>query len=86
MNQREKIASMLEEEPELRKRKMRYVVCARLTGVDADTCKLICSIADEFRHQTTSDEIGETLEREWHASPALKGEEQRLFKLRKLVI
>ena len=80
MNQRDKIAQMLEEDPMLRERKMRYVVCARITGVDADTCKLICSIADEFRHQTTADEVGEALEAEWHKPSMVWGEQARLSK------
>ena len=86
MNQRDTIAKMLEEDPSLRQRKNRYILAARMTGVDAEECKRICSILDEYRHQTQADEVGIEMEREWHASPVLKGEEQRLFNLRNLVI
>lgn len=69
MNQRDLIASNLENHPEYRNRSMRYVLLESLTGVDRETCRLICSLADEYRHQTKADDVGIEKEKEWHASP-----------------
>jgi hypothetical protein len=85
MNQRDTISRMLEEDPSLRQRKNRYILAARMTGYDPEECKRICSIMDEYRHQTQADDTGLLLEREWHESPALKSDEScRLFQLRNI--
>lgn len=79
---RKQILDLLEAQPEYRQRKYRYIVASRLTDIDPETCKLIASILDDYRHLTEKDSVGAAKEKEWHASPALKRHEQesdRLF-------
>jgi hypothetical protein len=78
---RELIQNLLEDHPEYRQRKFRYQVVSRLTDVDPETCKLICSLADEFRHLTEVDEVGEAKAEEWKRSPALAQSEQDWVKV-----
>ena len=70
--QRQVIADMLSKEPQLRERKYRFVVASRMSGVDEDTCKMICSIVDEFRHQTKADEVGLAHAEEWKSQQVAK--------------
>ena len=80
MNQREKLLDLLEKHPEWRERKYRYTVISNLTNIEPEVCKLICSIADDFRHITKVDEVGEALAREWEGTSSFWSESTRLSK------
>ena len=60
-NQRDTIAQMLIDHPELAQRKNRYILASRISGIEPEICKLIASILDEYRHQTVADSVGEAL-------------------------
>jgi hypothetical protein len=77
MNQREKIAQILKDDPSLRQRKFRYILVSRITGVEPEICKQIASVLDEYRHMTAPDPVGLLLEKEYHASPSFWGEQAR---------
>jgi len=89
--QRDLIVDYLSAHPDCKKRKNRYYTISQILELnygmilEPAEIKLICSLADEYRHQTQADDIGLELEREWHASPAVKGwNENRLFELRNI--
>ena len=85
--QREQIAEILKEKPFYRERKQRYNVVSEILKnhyglvVEPKDCQLICSLADEYRHQTEKDEVGEKLEKEWHKPDYVHNfENNQLFK------
>lgn len=82
MNQRQNLLDLLEKNPKYRERKYRYIVISTLTGVDEDLCKKICSVADDYRHITQVDEVGESLAENWKKSDAIHTFENQLFKPR----
>lgn len=66
-------------------RKNRYKIMEEKFGVGAGTCEDIIKFDRHLRDVFPVDERGIELEKEWHCSPALKGEEQRLFKLSQIM-
>jgi len=89
--QREQIAELLIDKPFYGERKNRYNLVAEILEkhyglkIEPKDCQLICSLADEYRHQTEVDFIGEKLARGWHKSPAMhERENAQLFQLRNI--
>ena len=83
MNQRDKIAQMLIDDPSLRQRKFRYILASRITGIDPETCRIVASVLDEYRHQTQVDEVGEALEKTFHKPQYLFGQDNQTIKMSK---
>lgn len=75
MDQREQIAQILAKNPEYKQRKYRYIVIAKVLAennniiLEPKDIQLICSLADEYRHQTKVDEVGIEKEKEYHRTP-----------------
>lgn len=73
--QRDLIAQKLLNNPAYKQRKNRYIFISELLAshygivLEPKDCKLVCSLADEYRHQTDADEVGVEKEKEWHAKP-----------------
>lgn len=85
--QRKQIEDLLSEKPLYKHRKFRYNVVSEILEryygliLAPSECQLICSLADEYRHQTEADEIGLSKEKDWRPTTEFKQEETRLFKL-----
>lgn len=73
--QRDIIENLLSEKPQYQNRKLRYNAIAEILQnhfniiLEPKDIQLICSLADEYRHQTEADEVGEELEKDWHKTP-----------------
>lgn len=75
MDQREQIAQILAKNPRYKQRKYRYTVISEILAkhhniiLEPKDIQLICSLADEYRHQTQADEVGLEKEKEHHRTP-----------------
>jgi hypothetical protein len=70
--QREIIQNLLSEKPQFKNRKFRYNAISEILEkyhniiLEQKDIQLICSLADEYRHQTEADEVGKSEEKKWH--------------------
>jgi len=76
--QRQQVFETIAGTPGYEQRKNRYVVVSKILEkyhgliIEPKDCQLICSLADEFRHQTVKDSVGEKLEQAWHNTPVTR--------------
>lgn len=79
MTNREIIQNLILKTPQYSKRKFRFIVISKILEenhniiLEPYEIQLICSLVDEFRHQTEADETGLKLADEW------KSQSQRIY-------
>lgn len=89
--QRDLIAQKLLNNPAYKQRKNRYIFISELLAshygivLEPKDCKLVCSLADEYRHQTDADEVGVEKEKEWHTTRPLMEWEWEMKKKMKVL-